>query len=163
MGVLKKEANVIKQLQLRKHVVRLIYCGKREQYSYIVMTLYGKNLSQLKKDANLDRYTPGTVARVGIQALYAIKQLHEVGYVHRDVKPSNMVIGRHRMEKKMVFLIDFGMCRSYAVWDNGMARVRKQREKALLRGTQRYCSPTVHKRLEQGRKDDIWSLCKCNH
>ncbi|CAD5215401.1 unnamed protein product [Bursaphelenchus xylophilus] len=157
-GVLRKEANVIKQLQLRKHMVRLIHCGKREQYSYIVMTLYGKNLNQIKKDYELKNFTHGCVCKIAIQALYAIKQVHEVGYIHRDVKPSNMVIGRQGMEKRMVFLIDFGMCRAYAVWEGGVARHRKAREKALLRGTARYCSPQVHSRQEQGRRDDVWAL-----
>lgn len=75
MGVLSKEAKVMKQLQARKHVVRLIYCGKRDSYSYVVMTLYGKNLNQLKKDSDLATLSAGCVCRIAIQTLYAIKQV----------------------------------------------------------------------------------------
>ncbi|KAI6242752.1 Protein kinase domain-containing protein [Aphelenchoides fujianensis] len=89
-GILKKEAAVLKSLGLRKHVPQLINSGKRDHYTYIVLPLYGKNLNQLKKDKNLPRLTPACAAKVGVQILYAIKQVHEIGFVHRDVKPTNM-------------------------------------------------------------------------
>lgn len=50
------------------------------------MTLFGKNLTQLKNNSGMKKLTSGCVTRIGIQCLYAIKQLHEIGYVHRDVK-----------------------------------------------------------------------------
>ncbi|CAD5210934.1 unnamed protein product [Bursaphelenchus okinawaensis] len=158
LGVLKKESSVIKQLQQRKHVVRLIHCGRRDTYSYVVMTLYGKNLNQLKKEYELKNFTPGCVSKIAVQTMYAMKQVHEIGFVHRDVKPSNIVIGRQGIEKRMIFLIDFGMCRAYTIWEDGVARHRRAREKALLRGTSRYCSPYVHMRQEQSRRDDMFSL-----
>ncbi|KAI6196887.1 hypothetical protein M3Y94_01161200 [Aphelenchoides besseyi] len=156
--ILKKEAIVLKELRLRKFVPQLIYSGRRENYSYIVLSLFGKNLNQLKKDKNLEKLSAGCAAKIGVHVLYAIKQVHEIGYVHRDVKPSNIVVGRHGMEKRMMFLIDYGMCRAYAIWENGTARIRQAREKVLFRGTTRYCSLDVHLKKEQGRKDDLWSL-----
>lgn len=90
---------------------------------------------------------------------YTFFQLHEVGYVHRDVKPGNMVIGLSGHDTRMIFMIDFGMVRSYAVEGKDKKMVlRKPRNKVLLRGTLRYCSLQVHERKEQGRVDDLWSL-----
>lgn len=52
------------------------------------------------------------------------------------------------------------MVRSFVVKDEktGKPTLRKPRKKVLLRGTLRYCSVNVHKRMEQGRCDDLWSL-----
>lgn len=52
------------------------------------------------------------------------------------------------------------MARTYAVKDptTGKFVIRKPRKAVLLRGTLRYCSENVHRRLEQGRQDDLWSL-----
>uniref|UniRef100_A0A915B3F7 non-specific serine/threonine protein kinase n=1 Tax=Parascaris univalens TaxID=6257 RepID=A0A915B3F7_PARUN len=158
LGVLKKEVSVMNKLQCRRHTVRVVYSARRELYSYVVMTLFGPNLMQLRKDCRTNTLTASTVCRVGIHALYAIKQVHEIGYVHRDIKPANMVIGRRGTEARMIFLIDYGMARAYAIWEDGHVRIRRQREHVLLRGTTRYCSPTVHARKEQGRKDDLWAL-----
>ncbi|VDM48992.1 unnamed protein product [Toxocara canis] len=157
-GVLKKEVSVMNKLQCRKHTVRVVYSARRELYSYVVMTLYGPNLMQLRKNCHTATLTASTVCRVGVHALYAIKQVHEIGYVHRDIKPANMVIGRRGTEARMIYLIDYGMARAYAIWEAGHVRLRRQREHVLLRGTTRYCSPTVHARKEQGRKDDLWAL-----
>lgn len=51
------------------------------------MSLLGPNLVQLKKRCEVNTFTAGTTNRIGVHALYAIKQLHEIGYVHRDIKP----------------------------------------------------------------------------
>ncbi|KAI6227661.1 Protein kinase domain-containing protein [Aphelenchoides fujianensis] len=65
---------------------------------FITMTLCGPDLMFLKrvkgKNGNKrepDRFSAQTVVRIGVQALYQIKVLHEAGFVHRDVKPGNMM------------------------------------------------------------------------
>uniref|UniRef100_A0AC34GA48 Protein kinase domain-containing protein n=1 Tax=Panagrolaimus sp. ES5 TaxID=591445 RepID=A0AC34GA48_9BILA len=142
-GVLKLEAEVLAKLKNRENVIRLIDAGKRQKYSFIVITLCGPDLMFLKR----------------VHSLFAIKQLHEIGYTHRDVKPGNMVVGLHGRDSRVIFLIDYGMVRSFVQKDDkNNSSIRKPRRKVLLRGTLRYCSINVHKRLEQGRVDDLWSL-----
>ncbi|KAH7729857.1 CK1/TTBKL protein kinase [Aphelenchoides avenae] len=156
-SVLKQEVQVLQKLQSRKHVIDLVKYGKKAQYNYIIITLCGKNLSELAQLNDLELLSAGTVCRLGIHALYSLKQLHEVGYIHRDVKPKNLVLGRG-VNARMVYLIDFGMAREYVIRDGQTVRHRKPRRKTLLRGTVRYCSPHVHAREEQSRRDDMWSL-----
>lgn len=69
-------------------------------FSYIVMTLCGPDLMFLKRirgnndlKREPDRFSESTIMRIGVHSLFAIKQLHEIGYTHRDVKPGNMVVG----------------------------------------------------------------------
>lgn len=67
--------------------------------------------------------------RVGLQLLAVLRHLHlvsypincltyrslqysiQAGWIHRDVKPSNMCIGYK--DKSRVMLIDFGACRTF--------------------------------------------------
>ncbi|KIH58236.1 hypothetical protein ANCDUO_11560 [Ancylostoma duodenale] len=84
--------------------------------------------------------------------------LHEIGFVHRDVKPGNMMNGANGRDRRIIFLIDYGMVRNFVVRDAKGISMRKPRKNVLLRGTLRYCSLSVHKRLEQGRVDDLWAM-----
>ncbi|KAK5973417.1 Protein kinase domain-containing protein, partial [Trichostrongylus colubriformis] len=106
-GVLKLEAAVLKKLADRKNVIRLLQSGKRTKYSFIVITICGSDLMSLKKKTP-DGFGESTILRIGIYALYAIKQLHEIGFVHRDVKPGNMMNGANGRDRRIIFLIDYG-------------------------------------------------------
>ncbi|OZC06993.1 hypothetical protein X798_06005 [Onchocerca flexuosa] len=96
----------------------------------------------------------------GKRPKYRLFSLHQVGFVHRDVKPGNMVIGINGRDCRTIFMIDYGMVRSFVLEDSSTKKIqlRKPRRRVLLRGTLRYCSPNVHRRMEQGRNDDLLSL-----
>lgn len=56
------------------------------------MTLCGPDLMLLrqvkawnKHHREKDKFSEATILRMGVHGLYAIKQLHEIGYVHRWV------------------------------------------------------------------------------
>lgn len=50
-----------------------------------------------------------------------------------------MLIGLSGKEAKMVFLVDFGMCRTYVRKEtDGSVAIRPPREKAFVRGILRY-------------------------
>uniref|UniRef100_A0AC34QYM9 Protein kinase domain-containing protein n=1 Tax=Panagrolaimus sp. JU765 TaxID=591449 RepID=A0AC34QYM9_9BILA len=150
------EQRVLISLRGYHHVPQLIASGNYDSYFYIVMEMLGRNLSDLKKKTKLKRFTIGTVLRVGQQALLGIKAVHDVGFLHRDVKPSNMCIGLDGMNRRTIYLVDFGMTRQYR--NDKVGGFRKERAYAGFRGTMRYVSLTVHDRKEQGPVDDFWSL-----
>ncbi len=89
-----------------------------------------------------------SVARLGIQAAEAIQAAHEYGVVHRDVKPSNLLLDADGE----LWITDFGLARCRN--DPGLTRTGN------VIGTIRYMSP------EQARGDsalvdhrtDIYSL-----
>ncbi|GMT33168.1 hypothetical protein PFISCL1PPCAC_24465, partial [Pristionchus fissidentatus] len=164
MNYLKVETNVLKELHatgIRAHVPQLYRSAKRKHYCYMIITLLGENLRRLK-DKHFPKGMPlRTWSRVGIQCLYGIKTMHDRGYVHRDIKAQNFVLGFHATPAfaRVVYIIDFGMARAYAYppSKNGKWIARKARARLEFRGTWRYASPSMHEEKEQGRKDDLWS------
>uniref|UniRef100_A0A1I7RRI1 Protein kinase domain-containing protein n=1 Tax=Bursaphelenchus xylophilus TaxID=6326 RepID=A0A1I7RRI1_BURXY len=153
-SVLKLEVQVLKRMSGRKYVAQLIAAGKKEKYSYMVMTLFGPSLSRLFKQCK-KQFSVSTQIRLGVQILYGLKQLHEVGYVHRDIKPANLAIGRRGKEARILHLLDFGLSREFVLRTNGKIEMRRARENCLFRGTTKYCSIRTHERAEQGRSDDL--------
>ncbi|VDO32648.1 unnamed protein product [Haemonchus placei] len=90
------------------------------------------------------------------QAVDSLKEVHNAGYVHRDVKPSNYAIGEPGTSKeKVVYILDFGLAR---ILPDGKVVLRNPRKTVQFRGTTRYCSINAHSREEQGRQDDLWSV-----
>ncbi|KAK6107498.1 Protein kinase domain containing protein [Brugia malayi] len=155
-SVLKLEVQILRRLEGRKYVVQLFQSAKKETYSYMVMTLLGRSLNQLFKQYPI--CTVSTQVRVGINILHGLKQLHEVGYIHRDVKPANLAIGRRGQAIHIIHILDFGLSREYVIRNNGSVKLRMPRTNTLFRGTIRYCSANTHTRNEQGRPDDLWSM-----
>ncbi|KAL3873107.1 hypothetical protein ACJMK2_036264 [Sinanodonta woodiana] len=153
--VLKMEVAVLKKLQGRDHVCRFIGCGRNEKYNYVVMTLQGKNLAELRRSQSKGCFTLSTTLRLGAQILLAIESIHEVGFLHRDIKPSNFAMGRLPTTCKKVYMLDFGLARQYTT---STGEVRPARAAAGFRGTVRYASVNAHKNKEMGRHDDLWSL-----
>ncbi|VDK70319.1 unnamed protein product, partial [Onchocerca ochengi] len=90
----------------------------------------------------------------------ALKDLHNIGFIHRDVKPLNFSLGSTQSTKRLLFLFDFGLSRQIILPVQGTneTKLREPRKKVVFRGTVRYCSLNVHQHKEQGRHDDLISL-----
>lgn len=153
--VLKMEVAVLKKLQGKEHVCRFIGCGRNDRFNYVVMQLQGKNLAELRRSQSRGAFSLSTTLRLGHQILKAIESIHEVGFLHRDVKPSNFAMGRLPHNCHKVYMLDFGLARQYT---NASGEVRAPRPAAGFRGTVRYASINAHKNKEMGRHDDLWSL-----
>ncbi|KAM3718071.1 Tau-tubulin kinase [Dirofilaria immitis] len=148
------EQKVMLKLRGTPHIPQFYASGNFNGYNFIAMQILGKNLSELRKCQPKRRLSVPTVSRIGLQLVIALKAVHDIGYIHRDVKPSNICIGLYS-HKRTIYIVDFGMARQYR-FDDGM--VRKERYYAGFRGTIRYVSVTVHERRDQGPVDDFWSL-----
>ncbi|CAL2040978.1 unnamed protein product [Caenorhabditis brenneri] len=154
--VLKLEVSVLTELSKRgnRHFCRIEDKGRfKNNFNYVVMTLVGKSLEDLKKGGTGGHMSMGCSIGIGIQALEALEDLHAIGYLHRDVKPGNYTIGRPELnEIRKVYILDFGMCRKYTGNDG---TIRKPRQAAGFRGTVRYAPISCHMQKDLCRSDDL--------
>lgn len=66
------EAYVLKQLAKSKHSCKLFATGKTPKYNFIVMTLLGKSLSELRREVPGEKFSRGTVVHIGLVCFTAI-------------------------------------------------------------------------------------------
>ena len=137
------------------HVCVLLGCGRTDKINYIVMSLLGPNLSELRKQQPKQKFSLSTTLRVGIQVIAAIRAMHNCGFLHRDIKPSNFAIGASSVTKRTCYMLDFGLARQFT---GPKGETRPPRPVAGFRGTVRYASINAHQSKDLGRHDDLWSV-----
>ncbi|CAF0862673.1 unnamed protein product [Rotaria sordida] len=150
---IRMEVTVLRRIQNRKHVCELLSGGTSTLYNYMVITLLGSSLSELRRNLFEQCFTLSTTLRISLQILDAIESIHSIGFLHRDIKPSNFAIGKKNL--RQIFILDFGLARKYTDYDQ---HVRPARIEAGFRGTIRYASINAHNNRELGRHDDLWSF-----
>ncbi len=153
--VLKMEVLVLKEVRKRggRHVCKTIDRGRNENINYVIMTLVGHSLQELKKACPQLKFSIGCALRVGLQCMEALEDLHGIGYLHRDVKPANFACGREEVnEQRIIYILDFGLSRKYMTAKN---EIRTPRVAAGFRGTVRYAPLNCHNSRELSRKDDL--------
>ncbi|KAI1732570.1 protein kinase domain-containing protein [Ditylenchus destructor] len=153
--LLKMEVHVLSELKKAggRHFCNIEDKGRVENFNYVVMTLVGRSLQDLRNIAPQKRFSSGTAIGVAIQSLESIEDLHSIGYLHRDIKPGNFTIGRKELnELRKVYVLDFGMCRKF-IHEDGT--IKQPRQVAGFRGTVKYASIACHRQREMCRQDDI--------
>ncbi|MFE9684931.1 serine/threonine-protein kinase [Streptomyces sp. NPDC006285] len=113
---------------------------------WIVMELVeGKSLAEVIREDGL--LTPKRAAEVGLAILDVLRSAHREGILHRDVKPSNVLIAD---DDGRVVLTDFGIAQvegDPSVTSTGM-----------LVGAPSYISPERARGHKPGPAADLWSL-----
>ncbi|GMR59992.1 hypothetical protein PMAYCL1PPCAC_30187 [Pristionchus mayeri] len=155
---LKMEIYVMRKLMSvnAAHSVQLFGAGMEKNFNYVVMTLLGLSLSDIRKRLPGEKFSMESLIVIGIQSTDSLKELHCAGFVHRDIKPSNYTVGKEQTD--WIYLIDFGICREIMYTEDLQTKLKCPRRSCQFRGTTRYCSINAHKKKELGRHDDLISM-----
>lgn len=152
------EARVYSQLAGKQGVPRILYTAREGDYNIMVMERLGQNLETLLNKCNR-HFTMPTVLMLADKMLTLLQKVHDAGFIHRDVKPDNFVIGgggKTGKSEDELFIIDFGLSKCYL---NPETRTHiPWRTDKHLTGTARYASINNHKGCEQSRRDDLESV-----
>src|SRR6516164_10510404 len=101
----RREARVAASLN-DPHVIPIHRYGEIEGRLYVDMRLIeGRDLQAVLADGPLE---PSRAVRIIEQVAEALHAAHEVGLLHRDVKPSNILLD----DDDFAYLIDFGIARA---------------------------------------------------
>jgi len=101
----RREAHAAARLN-NPHVIPIHHYGEIDGRLYVDMRLIdGRDLHSVLADGPL---APARAVRIIEQVAKALHAAHKVGLVHRDVKPSNILLD----EDDFAYLIDFGIARA---------------------------------------------------
>jgi serine/threonine protein kinase len=101
----RREAEAAAQLN-SPHIIPIHDYGEIDGRLYVNMRLIeGRDLQQVLADGPID---PARAVRIIEQVAKALQAAHKIGLVHRDVKPSNILLDKD----DFAYLIDFGIARA---------------------------------------------------
>jgi len=148
-----REARAAAQIQ-SAHVVEVHDYGVEGETPYIVMELLrGEDLA-----ARLDKRGKLSLAeaiRITQPICKALRRAHELGLVHRDLKPGNVFLARQD-DDEIVKLLDFGIAKSVSPGTPQSGDVTRS---GNLVGSPLYMSPEqIRKSKEVDHRSDLWSL-----
>ena len=145
------EFQILKEIENEKGIPKVYEFHKGHKHNYLMMQLLGKSLDKLFTEMKR-HFSIKTVSMIGYQMVQRIEYVHSKGYIHRDIKPGNFLIGKSS-EKERLYIIDFGLSKKYIDKITGKHVIYK--EGKGLTGTARYVSLNTHYGIDQSRRDDI--------
>ena len=138
-------------------IVKLHDVFKTDDYCAIMMdACLGGSLRVriASRDLEINPFMTNEILETTAQILLALKAIHDVGYVHRDLSPSNILFVKG--DSNRIQLIDFGVscqasaCKSSTRGNSGIARGSV--------GTPSYMSPEMRKGKPHDQSTDMYSL-----
>ncbi|KAI5649589.1 hypothetical protein M9H77_35594 [Catharanthus roseus] len=148
------ESKLYMLLQGGTGVPHLKWFGVEGEYSAMVIDLLGPSLEDLFNYCNR-KFSLKTVLMLADQLINRVEYMHSRGFLHRDIKPDNFLMGLGR-KANQVYIIDYGLAKKYR--DLQTHKHIPYRENKNLTGTARYASVNTHLGVEQSRRDDLESL-----
>ena len=149
---LQNEAYILFQL-LGIGIPKVKSFGKTKRHYIMVEPLLSESLFDIYEKYN-KRMSLSDICLISIQIIDRIQWVHSKGFIHRDIKPDNFLIGRK--DPNIIYLIDFSLSKRYKSSTTG--KHIKNSYTGKLIGNIRLASVNALKGREQSRRDDLESI-----
>lgn len=134
----KKEQNILKKLNDSKIKNVPVYVEGGKDF-FLTLFIPGESLSK-----NIKYKTIGSLYRVILKIGEILRNIHEIGVVHCDIKPENIII-----KNGVLSIIDFGS--SLYLGEKG----------DLIQGSKGYSAPEIYNLNKiKNESTDVYSYCK---
>ena len=129
------------------NIVQVFDSGEQGDVAFIVMEFVeGRELQSFFDEGT--RFATAEAVRIMQELLSALDMAHEAGIIHRDVKPSNVMLDKERRAK----LMDFGVARI-----NEPESTTERTATGTMVGTPSYMSPEQVQGMTIDYRSDIFS------
>ncbi|HNB23706.1 MAG TPA: protein kinase [Candidatus Melainabacteria bacterium] len=154
----KHEAKAVGALQ-HPNLVSITDFGitERRKIPYLVMELIqGINLEQLLKEG--DAMPPQRFFTIFDQVLDALSHAHKRMVIHRDMKPSNILLTQTEDGRDMIKIVDFGIAKIMSGEGEEGANTQELTRTGDLIGSPLYMSPEQGLGTKLDARSDIYSV-----
>lgn len=134
-----KQQRGLKHLGLAHFVASGSYVINSKKFRFLVLPRLGMDLQTLI-DKSGGCFRPKSACSTAIQVINVLEYIHYHGYVHKDIKGSNLLMSRSSPTE--VFLIDFGLCSRYI--QHNLHRPYEPDRRWANEGTLEYVSRDSH-------------------
>ncbi|KAH6839540.1 casein kinase I isoform delta [Chaetomium sp. MPI-CAGE-AT-0009] len=149
--VLRWEKETYEMLDGGIGIPRIRWFGQECDFYALVIDALGPSLEDLLNYCGR-KFSLKTILLIADQAISRIQQIHSKGFLHRDIKPDNFLMGLGK-QGNILYTIDFGLAKEFSDTE-----CCKDVEGIPFCGTRQYASISSHNGREQSWGDDLESL-----
>ncbi|KAL5214505.1 hypothetical protein ABZP36_003657 [Zizania latifolia] len=148
------ESKLYMLLQGGTGIPHLKWFGVEGEYNVMVIDLLGPSLEDLFNYCNR-KFSLKSVLMLADQMITRVEYMHTRGFLHRDIKPDNFLMGLGRKANQVCLFVQLSYYYYYYIIHHEDVHVVENKN---LTGTARYASVNTHLGVEQSRRDDLESL-----
>jgi len=150
----RQEARIVSKL-VHVNTIQVFDFGETDEGELYLAMEYvrGRSLHDVQREAG-GRLPEARVTRIASQILRSLAEAHEVGIIHRDIKPQNIMILDLRDRTDFVKVLDFGIAKVVAGGPDDPSTTGA----GEIVGTPNYISPEQARGSALDQRSDLYSL-----